>query len=264
MLPALAVDDTVNGSGRHYMDVSPSMATASTLYDDYHTGAVTSEYAIVVFGSQNGGGMALMGNASGAFNRSAIGNTAAKAASIGISTNAFETYVDGSAVDPTVTAFNGGWQIISMKTEGNPVSGFGFGSAYTADRGYCNYAEVLVFSDALNERERKDVEKYLADKWDIAISHGGVEPLPQELTLSGTGTITLTADTTIHGTFGGNIDVNGFDLTIAADGNLREATPHGTGSITAATYRQMPKRTNCGDFTGTMDPPPPGLSIIFR
>ena len=270
LMLARSTNTTVNASGLPYVDAAGSMSHAQFcgLNGGETRSAVDAEYFVTVFGSQAGGGRAVVGNESGAFARNGYGSSAAKATQYNIATNAFETYVDGTAVNPTATTFNGGWQIISMKTDGKSVQGLGFGStgssATPSDRGYCNYAEVLVFSEALTERERKDVEKYLADKWDIEISHGGVEPLPQELTLSGTGTITLTADTTIHGTFGGNINVNGHALTIAADGNLREATPHGTGSITAATYRQMPKRTNCGDFTGTMDPPPPGLSIIFR
>lgn len=268
MLPALATA-TVNGSGKRYIDMSTSNSGASVVTNNSQRTAMfgtsmPSQFAIVVFGSQAGGGMALLANGSGAFNRSGYGNSAAKATQYNIATNAFETYVDGGRTNPVEATFSGGWQIVSMKTDGKTVSGMGFGSAYTADRGYVNVAEAMIFSAVPTERERMAAEKYLADKWDIAISHGGVEPLPQELTLSGTGTITLTADTTIHGTFGGNINVNGHALTIAADGNLREATPHGTGSITAATYRQMPKRTNCSDFTGTMDPPPPGLSIIFR
>lgn len=265
LMLARSTNTTVNASGLPYVDSAAYMAHAQIAGD---SSTVAAQYFIVVFGSQNGGGRAVLGNQQGAFARSAQGTTAAHATRYSIATNAFETYVDGSSVDPTVATFNGGWQIISMKTDGNSVQGLGFGSNGSSDtpsdRGYCNYAEVLVFSELLTENERKTAEKYLADKWDISISHDGVPPMAQELTLSGTGTITLSADTTVHGTFSGDINVNGFTLTVADDGNLREATPHGTGIIAASQYRQLPKEEKRAGFTGTMTPPPPGFKLIFR
>ena len=266
MLPALSIG-TVNGSGKHYVALETSMSTASIVTNNSARTAMLptqfkSEYAVVVFGSQVGGGKAMIGNASGAFDRNGYGTTAEKAEQYCIATNAFETYVDGTAVDPTTTGFNAGWQIVSMKTDGNAVSGFAFTPAYGNNRGYANYAEIMLFSEVPTERQRMAIEKYLSDKWDIEISHNGPEPLAQEMTLSGSGTVRLSADTTVHGKFSGLVDVNGYNLTIAQDGNLRKASVTGTGNVMAATYRQLPKPTS--DYHGTMTPPPPGLVLIFR
>ena len=268
MLPALSVGK-VNDSGKSYMALETSSAAASFVTNNpartaMYATTFKAEYAIVVFGSQVGGGKAMLANASGAFDRDGLGNTAAKAEQYCIATNAFETYVDGTAVNPTTTGFSAGWQIISMKTDGKSVSGLAFTPTYTSNRGYANYAEVMLFSEVPTERQRMAIEKYLSDKWDISISHKGPEPLEQELTLTGTGTVSLSANTTVHGSFSGNIHVNGFALTVANDGNLRDATPHGTGSITAGTHRQLPRSKNLGGFSGELNPPPDGLMLILR
>lgn len=266
MLPALSTG-TVCESGLRYIDLATSMSTACVVTNNpahtamFETG-LRAAYAIVVFGSQNGGGGALFGNPSGKFARDGFGNTAAKAQSYCIATNSFETFVNGTPVDPSTVGFDGGWQIISMCTDSEEVTGLGFPKEYTANRGYVNYAEVLFFSEELSERERLRVEKYLSDKWKIGISHAGPAPIAQQLTLSGAGGLTLSADTFVGGTFSGRVDLNGFDLILTGDANLRQATVTGTGNVIGTKYRQLPRPA--AGFSGTMTPPPPGLIIMVR
>ena len=175
-----------------------------------------TEYAIVVFGSQNGGGAAVLGNQQGAFARSGYATSGSDASKYNIFTNAYETYLDGRQVDPTAKGLlNGGWQLISVDTEGLGVQGIGFQHNGTnptpVNRGYSNYAEILLFSEKPTEAERLQIEEYLAAKWGLTISHSGTEP-SQTVNFSGCGSVVLDWPARISGMFVGTIDLNGHDL----------------------------------------------------
>ena len=136
-----------------------------------------TEYAILVFGSQQGGGAGLLGSANAKLART-YSKTAA-AASNPIFTNMnYTVFLDGRAVeDSTVTGLNGGWQIVSVDTDGKSVQGLGFDrcagdyAAYGTSRGYSNYAEIMLFTEAPTELERKVAEEYLAAKWGLTCAH---------------------------------------------------------------------------------------------
>ena len=178
---------------------------------------IAAEYAIAVFGSQNGGGSAVFGNQEGAFSRNGFGEALADASKYCISTNYHPTYVDGTLVDPTVTKLNGGWQIISIDAGGTNVQGIGFCQSGTlpqpVGRAYSRYAEVLIFSERPTDAERMQVEEYLAAKWGISISHANTDP-QKTMAVSGYGSMALNSSAELSGTFSGTIDLNGHVLKV--------------------------------------------------
>ena len=149
-------------------------------------------YAIVVFGSQQGGGAGILGSKSSALARTYSKSEAAASNPI-FSAKNYATFTNGVAVaDSSVTGFSGGWQIISIDTENTSVSGIGlaartsrYGSS-ASNRGYSNYAEVMLFKTAPTELERKVAEEYLAAKWGLPCAHSDTrEPVELTLGLSG-------------------------------------------------------------------------------
>ena len=178
---------------------------------------ISAAFAIAVFGSQSGCGGGVFGNADGYFASSNYCTSAADSRNCAIFTNACVTYVDGTQVDPTATKFSGGWQIISVDTEGKDLQGIGFCANGDADqparRGYSSYAEVMIFSEKPTEKERRMIEEYLSAKWGIGISHSNTV---QEVGVSGHGEMRLNEPTALSGTFSGTVDLNGSVLEIPA------------------------------------------------
>lgn len=124
----------------------------------------------MVFGSQQGGGAAVLGTASGAFGRT--GNTLAA----GITTNmSADVWVNGVKVDPTTTKLSGGWDVITVDATGYEVNGIGWLKDYN-NAGGQNYAEVIVYTNACTAAMRVSAERYLAKKWGLLGQYqGGTE-----------------------------------------------------------------------------------------
>lgn len=124
------------------------------------TGAKT---VVMVFGSQNGGGQAVLSHMPRA-------STTDTKAETGIFDTQRNVWIDGEKVaECQTTGLNGGWQIITVDTA-NPaaeIKGLGY-SSWRSVFGGQNYAEVIVFANALTDLERVSVERYLAKKWGIA------------------------------------------------------------------------------------------------
>ena len=126
------------------------------------------QMAIMVFGSQYGGGNAIIGTSSGIFGRT--GTTIEH----GITTNErHRIWVDGVQVDPTAAnVLNGGWQIISVSMDGKSFDGLGWNN-YKKDSSYGGqcYGELLLFTEEISEVKRLDAEIYLAEKWGLSANY---------------------------------------------------------------------------------------------
>lgn len=184
-----------------YMSFAGSQATsrnaALVKYDEqsatWKADFVRTPYAIVVFGSQQGGGAGILGTSDRSLGRT-YSKTLEEASNPMFTVKNYAVYADGEAVaDSTVTGLNGGWQILSIDTENNKVSGLGcerLTGSYAAssdNRGYSNYAEVMLFSEAPTELERKVIEELLAEKWGLPCAHSGtVESVALNVTVGGT------------------------------------------------------------------------------
>ena len=155
-------------------------------------GLGTAKYAVMVFGSQHGGGAAILGNAGkGAFGRDRSSFANPIVTNVAYRSEAF--WVDGRPVDPTVTGLSGGWQTISVDLKDAKVTGIGFsqtGSGSSADARGQNYAEMLFFDRVLTAAERTKVERYLVAKWGLGETYRDEGPRAK-VTLSGEGTVVL-------------------------------------------------------------------------
>ena len=175
------------------------------------TTSIPAKMVVMVFGSQDGGGKALVGTSDGAFAR-----TAGLANGLTTSSSA-KIWLDGVKVtSPNTQTLNGGWQIVSVDTTSHNVNGFGWAKNYN-DAGGQNYGEILVFTNALSDVERTLVESYLAKKWGISTYAGGTAT-PTVRAVGRTGTIEVPSDTqvTLGGCYAGAVDVKaGATLTIS-------------------------------------------------
>ena len=168
--------------------------------------AMPSKYVLMVFGSQNNGGRAIIADSMGRYQNAADQTNPAVTEPIFNSYR--ETRLNGESVNPTQkNLLNGGWQIIGFEVNNN-VKGLGWcgwGTMY----GGQNYAEVMVFTNAPTAKEIVDAELYLANKWGVTVTapsnaarlygSGAAELTGGTLTLGGgfAGMLTLAAGTTL-------------------------------------------------------------------
>ncbi|MFA7054503.1 MAG: hypothetical protein WC328_15930, partial [Kiritimatiellia bacterium] len=185
-----------------------------------------TKFVTMVFGSQNGGGKALVGLSDGALMRSAFTKDDP------IAPIAIDAWVDGVKVNPTTTGLSGGWQIISLDITGHDINGFGWAQNYTTCGGQ-DYGEILVFTEVLADAERVNVETYLATKWGLSGQYQGVAALtehPAKAFLYGdTGNVEIDGHIRLSGTYSGAITVNAggtlavtpvYEPAIPADGRV--------------------------------------------
>ena len=169
--------------------------------------AIAPTAVVMVFGSQLGGGMAMLGGGSFARNGRTLEDAICKTAPADTT-----IWVDGEEVDPTTTHFNGGWQIVSVVgPAAATISKIGENTAYQ-DAGGQNYAEILFFTNAVSVVQRRQAEAYLAQKWGVSTYQGGTAaslPLRAE---GRTGSVVVGAEAAVElrGTYAGNLTVDGY------------------------------------------------------
>lgn len=143
-----------------------------------------------VIGSRNGGGFLLSDNvdASGRYfhrGRASVAETYGTQAIDPLwftcARNAMiiagETRLNGTTVNGTTTGLSGGWDQVSWRlsqaddtaTNTSPISAIWFASCYANNLGRLNggqdLAEVLIYTNRLNDTELAAVETYLRQKW---------------------------------------------------------------------------------------------------
>ena len=177
------------------VEMSPETGGANENY------TLDVKYVMMVFGSQRGGGHAVV---SGMLRASTDGTVAA---STGIFEANHETRLDGKQVDPTETGFNGGWQVLSfVPSSSDTVRGLGWGKWNSNVFGGQNYAEVLIFTNKPSLYEIKSIETYLAGKWGVS-TYCAAES--GEVRLFGSGEAMVTAGTVnMGGAFSGSVTVS--------------------------------------------------------
>lgn len=166
-------------------------------------------YAIMVFGSQQGGGAAVLG-ASGALARdTAVTAPFTKTANP-------QMVVDGVATRGQASHPNGGWQILSLEMGSVKMNALGWNNAYN-NAGGQNYAEVILFETMPTELERLACEAYLAEKWGLTDSYRATRTPAPVVDVNGSGTLTLVSDTVLAGGFTGTVTVPA-DTTLVVPG----------------------------------------------
>lgn len=173
--------------------------------------AVALKTVIMVFGSQNGGGNALIGTTEGAFGRTDWTTSA------GVTTNTHHRiWVNGAEINPTDAALNGGWQVITLNMDDLHFNGIGFrqwSDSFSAFGGQC-YGEILLFDQEITDVQRRAYEHYLAEKWGIA-DYQDTVLATRVLGRSGTLEITTNAEVTLQGSFAGRVELKGAAVKIA-------------------------------------------------
>ena len=201
------------------------------------------KYCIMVFGSQNGGGKAILGDASGTGN----GNLARPN---GKTTDAWTYYdsgcsfkVDGVSVAPKTDHPSGGWQIVSIDMTAANIVINGLGNhqeSTTQTFGGQNYAEVIFFDEAPEEDERMACEAYLAEKWGLKSTRsfrGGAESF-SELS-GGEGTTVKIDDYATDDITGSNVSyATPSEMTLA--GNYRGTINIAEGKTLVVSDRPAP------------------------
>ena len=132
-----------------------------------------AKLVVMVFGSQRGGGAAIIGTSESAFART---EGAASNPIVNAALGGRKVWVDGVEVDPTTTGLNGGWQIISAEVADLTVDGFGWVKRRGTAKGQ-QYGEILIFTNAVETLVRRQAERELAQRWNVSTYKYGEEPV---------------------------------------------------------------------------------------
>lgn len=253
-------------------DGSKEEARRIPLMRGHATGGALRIYTMVmVFGSQNGGGRALVGGYDGngiwksgvtygtgvSTNPACGGNYPRGGSGYGLENPIFSTYrdtwVDGAPVDPTTTPPSGGWQIISFNGSGTYFRSLGMSTASSS--GGQNYGELLVFTNtALTAVQRQTVENYLAMKWGLADA------------LSVKGSVTVAAGATVKGAVAnvsgaGTWELDSPETRLALDGTSFAGTLASSGTVTVADAAYLPSFSP--SFSGAAEVADGNLSFTY-
>ena len=198
------------------------VATSGNTVDAYASTNVA--WAAMVFGSQQGGGGAILGTEGGLFKR------AGQTLSNPISSNKFTLYADGVKVTSTSAKFNGGWQLLSFDVANTNVNAIAWNTKYDQSGGQ-NYGEIILFGEKPTDAERIDCEKYLAAKWGLASSAYDGEG--EVVMFAGAGDVALTdgANAVASGIFRGVVSLSGGALAIPGLLPIDEADVPSAGRV---------------------------------
>lgn len=179
------------------------------------TTSANAPFAILVFGSQHGGGQALLGSADGALTRGGheLGSPLLAASDIA-------ARIDGESVDATDAGLlNGGWQIVSLDLGGKAAfSAIGWNASYS-DAGGQNFAEIVIFETRPTDAERDACERELAAKWGLRSAYRG--QLIPSVRLCGQSAVTISGEAEVGSGFSGSVAVPvGATLALASGGQL--------------------------------------------
>ena len=156
------------GEGRRLRFWDSTAITGDTKAPGNYT-RFASLYCIMVFGSQQGGGRAIVGT-----DGSTVSSNGYLVRNDGTSNSwtprsGYSMHVDGLTVNPNSNTPNGGWQIVAidMTATNTVVTGLGARDYSDSECGGQNYAEVIFFSEKPTVAERAACERYLAAKWGL-------------------------------------------------------------------------------------------------
>ena len=180
-------------------------------------------YCIMVFGSQEGGGKAILNDKQG----TGYGNMARGDSKVTQNWFAYLGYsllTDGLPANTTDKP-SGGWQIVSLDMSATNTVLLGLSGHQGASYGGMNYAEVIFFREKPTAAERCACERYLAEKWGLEKTYTPWDTGYTEL--SGGGTLVLddegwpthddVTETTVAGNFAGTIEVPAGKTLVLSD-----------------------------------------------
>jgi hypothetical protein len=185
------------------------------------------QYVVMMFGSQNGGGAAAIGGNAN-LRRGGSTDSDYRNPSTPILSVAYPVWTNGVSVTATNTGFTGGYQILTINTQGQGVNALGWKDVYTTAGGQ-NYGEVLVYTNALTTMQRFTAEYYLAKKWGlpyanttvptVTVASGAALEIDGGFSvgqINGAGTVSFSTNTAFQltGLFSGTVALNGGVLSV--------------------------------------------------
>lgn len=203
---------------------------------------ITAKSVVMVYGSQDGGGAALIGGLGNNYDdmkydaemeRSQQSRYYYRGTTINDSVlrnTGIPVWLDGASVDPAAAKLSGGYQVLSLGVKpGDPdpsLRSLGMSVTYNHNDGGAGgqrYGEILIFTNELTTVQRKAVELYLAKKWGLTAGYRA-EASPKSLTVAeggvfeavdsalvqphGAGTLAVGCDLDAVGVFSGNVTVS--------------------------------------------------------
>jgi len=232
---------TNSQNGLSVVSMGSHQTTVSTVFGDriearriyLSTNNLAPQYAVMVYGSQRGGGAAVLGTeidaATTYFKRAGSTVEEYRNPATPILAASYPVWTNGISVTATNTGFSGGYQIVSVNTKGLSVAALGFVNSY-ATAGGQNYGEVLLYTNALTSLQRMTAELYLAQKWglpytaiaipDVTVAGGATLEIRGPYTvgrINGAGSIihSGSAPLPLDGVFTGTLELNGGTLKVA-------------------------------------------------
>ncbi len=217
-------DRSVVSFGSYEETLSATYGSRTEARRIYFSSSLYPQYAVMVFGSQNGGGASLLGGNT-AFQRG--GSTAtdyrSPATPIFASSGAsYPVWTNGIPVVATNTGYSGGYQIITVNTKGGLVNALGWKLDYTTSGGQ-NYGEILFFTNTLTTAQRVTAEAYLAKKWALPYAYATFPVV----TVGSSGTLVVGDGVAIGA-------LNGSGQVTVADSDSVQLTGLFTGTINLA------------------------------
>lgn len=172
--------------------------------------------AFFVYGSQQGGGGALLGGNKNFLRAGTVGAHTKDDAILADNASGARVWLDGAEVDPTKTGFSGGWQVVTIDfgSTSAAFTGLGYGQQNSVDNGGQAYAEVILVAEDLTDRQRQTIEIYLAEKWGLSDQYAYPDSARARAAVYGDGTVNLVSDMALSGAFAGVLNLNGHTLTI--------------------------------------------------
>lgn len=168
-----------------------------------------ARYVVMVFGSQQGGGIQMLGRTTTGNGASAFARAGATLSDSFMTSTTYKMWTNDVSVTASTACPNGGWQVITIDCTGGGVGlwGLGWGTSGVSNCGGQNYAEVLIFTNELSDVSRQRVERYLARKWGLEDYPDGS---PRRVSLSGSGSLAISNETVaVEGTLAGTVEVEG-------------------------------------------------------
>ena len=189
---------------------------------------IAAQYAVFVFGSQNGGGATVLSGDT-LYRPGSTTNDFRNPATPILAVTGYPVWTNGVPVIATNTGFTGGYQILSINANGNSLNALGW-RVNNATAGGQIYGEALFFTNSLTAIQRMTAESYLATKWRLPYSFTTVSAVTvaSGATLEvggafsvgrvyGSGTLSVTTNLTafdVLGAFNGSIALSGGALSI--------------------------------------------------
>lgn len=178
----------------------------NSLTNMYQSNVVLTDakFAIMVYGSANGGGRSLFYTSDGYLDRSGT------SPEDGIVNRQLDVWLNGSKVaDPTTTGLSGDWDVVSIDLSGAPNGIAALGGKPTGVEacGGQNYGEIILLGSIPTANERQFIERYLAEKWGLLSKFVGVASAQARLAGKGTVCVQPGNQIAVSGNFKGILDV---------------------------------------------------------